>query len=178
MRWHTSAFVTAGLAAVLGILSVPDAISAQAEVDQHMPPYNPYPPGILPPDLDAEIARVQREVQFIFNKALSEWRALPLPTLAGNPPTLRGSGYGAVEIRQAAEFRPKHVAVQERGLRLLPYALRRLQRTDTVRQSDDGRLSRNISLSGRQAHRTAIYVFTGFPCARIQHNAGRVLWRK
>ena len=73
---------------MLGILSVPDAISAQAEVDQPLPPYNPYPPGILPSDLDAEIARVQREVQFIFNEALNEWRALPRPILAGNPPTL------------------------------------------------------------------------------------------
>jgi len=83
---------------VLGILSVPDAISAQAEVDQPLPRYYPFRPGILPSDLGSEIAMVQREVQFIFNEALSEWRALPLPTLAGNPPILRGSGYEAVEI--------------------------------------------------------------------------------
>ena len=25
--------------------------------------YNPYPPGILPPDLDSEIARVQRDAR-------------------------------------------------------------------------------------------------------------------
>jgi hypothetical protein len=99
---------------VLGILSVPLASSAQAEADRPFPTYNPYPPGILPPDLDAEIARVQREVQFIFNEALNEWRALPLPTLAGNPPTLQGRGTEAVEIlRQADEFRPKHVALPE-----------------------------------------------------------------
>jgi cytochrome c peroxidase len=48
--------------------------------------------------LDSEIARVQREVQFIFNEALNEWRQLPRPTLAGNPPVLRGSGNEAVEI--------------------------------------------------------------------------------
>ena len=58
----------------------------------------PFPPGILPPDLNSEIGRVQREVQFIFNEARNEWRALPRPTLQGNPPTLRGSGYEAVEI--------------------------------------------------------------------------------
>jgi cytochrome c peroxidase len=29
------------------------------------PIYNPYPPGILPPDLDSEILRVLREVDFI-----------------------------------------------------------------------------------------------------------------
>ena len=34
----------------------------------------------------------------IFNEALGEWRALPSPTVAGNPPTLQGSGYAAVEI--------------------------------------------------------------------------------
>jgi len=63
----------------------------------HPPPvYNPYPPGILPPDLDSEIARVRREVQFIFEEALAEWGALTPPTLTGNPPTLQGTGYQAV----------------------------------------------------------------------------------
>jgi cytochrome c peroxidase len=98
MRRYGSALVTAGLAAVLGMFSVPDASSAQGHPDQPFPPYNPYPPGILPTDLDSEIARVQRETQFIFNEALNEWRALPPLTRAGNPPTLRGSGYEAVEI--------------------------------------------------------------------------------
>ena len=72
MRRRTSVFATAGLAAALRILSVPDASSAQARVDQPFQPYNPYPPGILPSDLDTEIARLQREVQFIFNEALKE----------------------------------------------------------------------------------------------------------
>jgi cytochrome c peroxidase len=98
MRRRTCAFVAAGLAAVLGILSVCHAPSAQAGVDQPFQPYNPYPPGILPSDLDSEIARVRREVQFIFNEALKEWRALPPAIMAGNPPTLQGSGYEAVEI--------------------------------------------------------------------------------
>src|SRR6202045_5156006 len=102
MRRHTSAFVTAGLTAVLGILSVRDAAAADdgrtKPVPTSAPEYNPYPPGILPSDLASEVARVQREVQFIFNEALNEWRALPAPTLAGNPPTLKGSGYEAVDI--------------------------------------------------------------------------------
>jgi cytochrome c peroxidase len=59
-------------------------------------PYNPYPPGILPPDLDSEIARVSREVNLIFQQALAEWQALPPPTLTGQPPTLQGSGYQMV----------------------------------------------------------------------------------
>ena len=102
MRRRTSAFVTAGLAAVLGVLSVPGAASAEDARSRAVPgpvaSYNPYPAGILPSDLDSEIARVQREVQFIFNEALNEWRQLPRPTLAGNPSTLRGGGYEAVEI--------------------------------------------------------------------------------
>jgi cytochrome c peroxidase len=72
---------------------------AQVKPQQVVPPvYNPYPPGILPADLGSEIARVRREVQGIFDQALKEWRALPPPTLKGNPPTLQGSGYQAVQI--------------------------------------------------------------------------------
>jgi hypothetical protein len=76
-------------------LSVPHAEAADAPVRTSGPTNNPYPPGILPPDLASEIARVQRETQFIFNEALSEWRA---PTPVGNPPTLHGSGYEAVVV--------------------------------------------------------------------------------
>jgi cytochrome c peroxidase len=102
MRRHTSVLVAAALAAVLGISNIAQAASADNAELKPAPrptaPYNPYPPGILPSDLDAEIARVQREVQFIFNEALHEWGALPHPTLAGNPPILRGSGTEAIEI--------------------------------------------------------------------------------
>src|SRR5947209_1752380 len=97
-RRHISAFVTAGSAALLGISGVPYAAAAEAPVPRSAPMYNPYPPGILPSDLDSEIARVQRETQFIFNEALSEWRALPRLNMTGNPPTLKGSGYEAVDI--------------------------------------------------------------------------------
>jgi cytochrome c peroxidase len=61
-------------------------------------PYNPYPPGILPSDLNSEIARVQREIRGIFRQYLAQWRALPAPMPAANPPTLQGSGYAAVRI--------------------------------------------------------------------------------
>jgi cytochrome c peroxidase len=60
--------------------------------------YNPYPSGILPADLDPEIARVQREVTFIENEALGQASALPTPMITGNPPTIQGSGYQAVEV--------------------------------------------------------------------------------
>ena len=183
MRRHTSVFVTAGLAAVLGISGVPDAASVDdgrfEPVPSPAPTYNPYPPGILPSDLDSEIARVQREVQFIFNEALNEWRALPAPTLAGNPPTLKGSGYEAVDIlgkllnfdQNMSPFRNEAC-----GFCHMPYA-GFSGPIPSVNLTMIG-VSRNISLSGRQTDRAAIHVFTGFPGARIQHNAGRVLWRK
>ena len=62
------------------------------------PPYNPYPPGILPSDITSEIARVRREITFVFNEAIGEWQALPQPNVQSNPPTLQGSGYEAVEV--------------------------------------------------------------------------------
>src|ERR1700756_3608542 len=116
MRRHTSTMIAAGLAAVLGILSVPHAASTQngppfpppgppPGTASPSPPYNPYPmlpgfmpPSILPPDLDSEIARVQREVQTIFDRYFAEWKALTPPTYTGNPPTLFPNGYDAVRI--------------------------------------------------------------------------------
>src|SRR5207249_3000757 len=41
--------------------------------------------------------RVSREIRFIFQQALAEWRALPPPNLTGQPPTLQGSGYDMVQ---------------------------------------------------------------------------------
>ena len=103
MRRHTSTMIAAGLAAVLGILSVPHPASAQApnlfQPDIPVPPYNPYPPlpgsvppTVLPPDLQPEIYRVRREVQTIFGRYFAEWQALTPPTPTGNPPTLQGTG--------------------------------------------------------------------------------------
>jgi cytochrome c peroxidase len=60
-------------------------------------PYNPYPPGILPADLESELDRVRREITVIFQQALAQWHALPPPNLTGQPPTLQGSGYGMVQ---------------------------------------------------------------------------------
>jgi cytochrome c peroxidase len=68
------------------------------EPDPPPPTYNPYPPGILPPGLNSEIARVQREIRFIENEAIGEWHALPPPNIQGQPPTLQGSGYQAVQV--------------------------------------------------------------------------------
>src|SRR3989475_8817430 len=101
MRRGTWILVAAACATVLGILIGFHAGSAQ-DVKGKKPPaspavYNPYPPGILPADLDSEIARVSREVNLIFQQALAQMRALPPPNLTGQPPTLQGSGYDMVQ---------------------------------------------------------------------------------
>jgi cytochrome c peroxidase len=86
------------LAVIAAFIVVSLAVLAQNEDGQRPPPiYNPYPPGILPADLDPEIRRVRREVRVIFNQALAEWRALPPPNLTGQPPKLQGSGYNMVQ---------------------------------------------------------------------------------
>jgi cytochrome c peroxidase len=68
---------------------------------QSQPPasiYNPYPTGILPSDITTELARVEREVDFIEQEAITQWKALPPPTLTGNPPILQDTGVQSVEI--------------------------------------------------------------------------------
>jgi len=91
---------------VLALSVAPRAVPAQkagstppgqAKKETPPPDYNPYPPGILPPDLVPEIERVRREVHLIFLQSLAEWRALPPPNLTGQPPTLQGSGYDMVQ---------------------------------------------------------------------------------
>src|SRR5947209_7073325 len=96
------------VAVIAAFIVVSLAVSAQGQQGQQgqegqngkegAPPlYNPYPPGILPPDVVPELERVRREVHFIFDQALAEWRALPPPMLTGRPPTLQGSGYRMVK---------------------------------------------------------------------------------
>src|SRR4029077_7909869 len=83
-------------------IAVSVAMSAQV---QPLPPpngggpfYNTYPQGILPADLESEIARVRLEINRIFRTALADARALTPPVLTGQPPTLQGTGYQAVQI--------------------------------------------------------------------------------
>jgi cytochrome c peroxidase len=81
-------------------VSIPDARSTDdsRKPVAPVPLYNPYPPGIFPSNLDMEIERVRREVRFIFKEYLTQWRGLTPPTATGNPPTIQGSGYQAVQI--------------------------------------------------------------------------------
>src|ERR1700742_4946507 len=60
--------------------------------------YDPYPTGILPPDIAPELARVKREITDIFNTYVTQWHALPPPVVAGNPPILMNTGYDAQRI--------------------------------------------------------------------------------
>src|SRR5882762_2267594 len=65
----------------------------KGDPEEPPPPfYNPYPFGILPPDLPQEIERVLREVDFIESEALAQLRALPPPTLTNQPPLLAYTG--------------------------------------------------------------------------------------
>ena len=108
MRQDTRTLARAAFATVLGVLSVPLAGSIEARaqpVDQpaNIPPYNPYPSGILPANLQSELLRVRREVETIFDRYFAEWQALTPPVLSntqgqGNPPILQGTGYDAVRI--------------------------------------------------------------------------------
>ena len=60
--------------------------------------YDPYPPGILPTNLDAETVRVQGEVRRIFATTFETVRALPPAAVTGNPPTQQGAGSEAVQL--------------------------------------------------------------------------------
>jgi len=55
-------------------------VSAQDVSALSTPVYNPYPPGILPPDLNSEIKRVLREIDFIESRAIQRWHSLPPPS--------------------------------------------------------------------------------------------------
>jgi cytochrome c peroxidase len=89
------------------------------------PPYNPYPPGILPADLNSEIARVLREVDNIEAEALAQLRALPPPILTGQPPTFQNTGQRLnVLIGKALNFDRNMSPFQNRacGFCHMPYA--------------------------------------------------------
>jgi len=106
MRQDTRTLVRAAFATVLGVLSVPLAGSTEAraqpvDLPANIPPYNPYPSGILPANLQSELDRVKFEVETIFGRYFGEYQALisaGLPTLTGQPPTLFPSGYDATRI--------------------------------------------------------------------------------
>ena len=56
MRQDTRTLVRAAFATVLGVLSVPLAGSTEARAQIPPPPYNPYPSGILPANINSELS--------------------------------------------------------------------------------------------------------------------------
>ena len=92
-----------------GLISV-QTRAQEADNVQQTPVYNPYPPGILPSDLNKEIARVLREVDFIESRAVARWHALKPPTLTGQPPTLQDTGTEAVETLGELMNYDKHIS--------------------------------------------------------------------
>ena len=94
--------------------------------DKPPPAYNPYPPGILPSDLDSEIERVRREIRFIEEEAIGQWRALRASD--ADRSTANSSEHwtaGKRITRQAHELRREHVAhsrIRACGFCHMPYA--------------------------------------------------------
>jgi cytochrome c peroxidase len=64
----------AGLTFMVGIAMRP----ADGRVNAPQPPiYSPYPAGLIPKDLQAEMDRVNSEIEDLEQEAISQWRALP-----------------------------------------------------------------------------------------------------
>jgi cytochrome c peroxidase len=90
------ATLTLGAIAFLVIVGIAMITSGQQAIAPASV-YNPYPPGILPSDLDSELARVLRETSVLEGRAITRWHALKPPTLTGQPPVLQDTGTEAVE---------------------------------------------------------------------------------
>src|SRR5258707_4022078 len=86
---------------VLGAVLISRGISAQ---DVAGAVYNPYPPGILPPDLVPEIDRVNREVKLIEAEAVAQWHALPINS---------GTAMRQVQILGKLELFDKNLSVNK-----------------------------------------------------------------
>ena len=88
-------------------------VHGQSEALASTPIYNPYPPQILPPNINAELARVLREIDGIENEALRQSHALGPLTLTGNPPILQNNGQAGVEILGKLMNFDKHISPNE-----------------------------------------------------------------
>jgi cytochrome c peroxidase len=119
------------IAAIAALLISSQIVPVSAQNPQNgkgeapLPVYNPYPPGILPADLDSEIARVKREVDVIEGRAIARWRALAPPVLTGQPPVLKNTGTEAIETLGELMLFDKKMSVdrnQACGFCHMPYA--------------------------------------------------------
>ena len=106
MRKKTLALLTLSLGIASALLVSVRSTSAQQQpkpkATPSFPIYNPYPSGLLPANLDSEIARVLSEIAVIEARAIQRWQSLPAPTRlpprpGPNPPVLAGSGTESIE---------------------------------------------------------------------------------
>jgi cytochrome c peroxidase len=93
---------TLSLASTVCLIALGYAVITNGQQNSSPAVYNPYPPGILPPNLESEIARVLREIDVIEGRAIERWQSLPPPTQVGvrpgpNPPILQGTGTESIE---------------------------------------------------------------------------------
>lgn len=86
---------------VLGTLMINQGVSAQ---NGSQSIYNPYPPGVIPPDLVSEIGRVNSEVSSIEKEALAQWHALPINS---------GTAMRQVQILGKLELFDKNLSVNK-----------------------------------------------------------------
>src|ERR1700739_3805624 len=102
MRLLPLSAICAILVATLFVSPKPISAKKPIETPAPFPIYDPYPSGILPADLDSEIARVLREIDVIEGRAIDRWHSLPPPTGVGvrpapNPPVLKDTGMESIE---------------------------------------------------------------------------------
>jgi len=120
-QWAAGAAASALLLGGLILTHTVDAKKPDQPPGKHQPPgkkkppppaaiYDPYPPGILPADIDAELARVLREIDGIEQEALAQLRALPPPVLTGQPPTLQGTGQRLIQLLGKAMNYDKNIS--------------------------------------------------------------------
>jgi cytochrome c peroxidase len=93
---------TLSVASTVCLIALGYAVITNGQQNSSPAVYNPYPPGILPPNLDSEVARVLREVDLIEGRAIQRWQSLPPPTRlpqrpGPNPPVLQGTGTESIE---------------------------------------------------------------------------------
>ncbi len=169
----TSAVCAAGLIAIIvgsHAVSAQDEHANKKDKDTPPPAYNPYPPGILPSDLDSEIMRVQREIRGLEAEAMTQAQALPPLTFTSNPPTIHGSGYKAVEtLGKLFQYDLTMSPFENTACASchMPYAafsgpIPSVNLTMVV--------SRIISLPSRKTDRTTIHLFTGFSCYGVRRS--------
>jgi cytochrome c peroxidase len=104
---------TLSLVAIVFLMALGYAVITHGQQSSTSAVYNPYPPGILPANLNSELARVQAEVDFIEARAISRWKAMTPPTLTNQPPILANTGTEATEtlgelMNYDRNISPKH----------------------------------------------------------------------